>query len=185
MSDGSTLSSGGRSSERGGSMRWVVIFDDNEGRESIRKEQSGAHFEYLAANRDKIVIAGGLRTAPGEWYCGWVWVMEVDWRDEAVRLIEGDPYLPARPSQRLSSPGLGQGSLLRDREPVGGWIGVRVCYIGVQQLARHTLRTQSQGFQGRRTSACSRRPSAEADTGVRWSTLPPGAFSRNIWLHVK
>ncbi len=47
-------------------MRWVAIFDDNEGRESVRKEHSGAHFAYLAANRDKIVIAGGLRPAPGE-----------------------------------------------------------------------------------------------------------------------
>ena len=74
-------------------MRWVAIFDDNEGRESVRKEHSGAHFDYLAANRDKIVIAGGLRSAPGEWYCGGLWVMEVDSKDEAVRLVEGDPYL--------------------------------------------------------------------------------------------
>jgi|GEM_PF-2850689 len=73
-------------------MRWVAIFDDNEGRESVRKEHSGAHFGYLAANRDKIMIAGGLRPAPAEWYCGGLRVMEVDSRDEAVRLVEGDPY---------------------------------------------------------------------------------------------
>ncbi len=58
----------------------------------MRKEHSAAHFDYLAANCDKIVIAGGLRPAPGEWYCGGLWVMEVDSRDEAARLMEGDPY---------------------------------------------------------------------------------------------
>jgi uncharacterized protein len=78
--------------EVGDDMRWVAIFDDSEEGESIRKEHAGAHLDYLAANRGKIVIAGGLRPAPGEWYCGGLWVMEVDSRDEAVRLIEGDPY---------------------------------------------------------------------------------------------
>jgi uncharacterized protein len=84
-------------------MRWIAIFDDDEGRESVRKEHSAAHFDYLAANRDKIVIAGGLRPAPGEWYCGGLWVMEVDSRDEAARLVEGDPYfrLGLRKSYRL------------------------------------------------------------------------------------
>ena len=73
-------------------MRWVAIFDDNEGLESVRREHSASHFDYLSANRGKIVIAGGLRPAPGDWYCGGLWVLEVDSRDEAVRLIEQDPY---------------------------------------------------------------------------------------------
>lgn len=84
-------------------MRWVAIFDDNDGCESVRKEHSGAHFDYLAANRKKIVIAGGVRPAPGQWYCGGLWVMEVDSREEAVSLIEDDPYhrLGLRKSYRL------------------------------------------------------------------------------------
>jgi hypothetical protein len=44
-------------------MRWVVIFDDDAGRDSIRKEHSAAHCDYLAAHRDSILIAGGLRPA--------------------------------------------------------------------------------------------------------------------------
>ena len=27
-------------------MRWIAIFDDDEGRESVRKEHSAAHFDY-------------------------------------------------------------------------------------------------------------------------------------------
>jgi len=41
------------------------------------------HTSTFGPNCDKIVIAGGLRPAPGEWYCGGLWVMEVDSRDEA------------------------------------------------------------------------------------------------------
>lgn len=38
------------------------------------------------------VIAGGLRASPGDWYCGGLWVMEVESREEAVKLVEADPY---------------------------------------------------------------------------------------------
>src|SRR5262249_50159842 len=43
-------------------------------------------------HRDKIVLAGGLRPNPGEWYCGGLWVMEVENRADAARLCEEDPY---------------------------------------------------------------------------------------------
>ena len=73
-------------------MRWIAIFDDHDGRDAIRKEHSAAHFDYLGANREQIIVAGGLRPAPDAWYRGGLWVLEVDSRDAAVRLIEGDPY---------------------------------------------------------------------------------------------
>lgn len=84
-------------------MRWVAIFDDNEGFDWVRKEHSSEHFDYLAANRDKIVLAGGLRPAPEERHSGGLWVMEFASRDEAVKLAEGDPYfrLGLRKSYRL------------------------------------------------------------------------------------
>jgi len=61
-------------------MRWVAIFDDNEGAKAVRDQHSAAHVAYVEANRDKIRISGGLRPAPGEWYCGGLWVLEVDSR---------------------------------------------------------------------------------------------------------
>src|SRR5262245_55183212 len=85
-------------------MRWVAIFEDKTEADWVRKQHSTAHFEYLAANRDRIVLAGGLRPAPGEWYCGGLWIMEVGSREEASRLVEGDPYfrLGLRKSYRLN-----------------------------------------------------------------------------------
>jgi uncharacterized protein YciI len=73
-------------------MRWIAFFEDLPDREWIRKEHASAHFDYLAAHRDRIKLAGGLREAQDAWYCGGLWILEVDSRDEAVRLVEADPY---------------------------------------------------------------------------------------------
>jgi uncharacterized protein YciI len=73
-------------------MRWIAFFEDLPDREWIRKEHASAHFDYLAAHRDRIKLAGGLREAPDAWYCGGLWILEVESRDEAVRLVEVDPY---------------------------------------------------------------------------------------------
>jgi hypothetical protein len=52
--------------------RWVAIFEDNPEPDVgwIRQQHARAHFDYLSENRDKILLGGGLRHAPGEWYCG-------------------------------------------------------------------------------------------------------------------
>ena len=73
-------------------MRWIAFFEDLPDREWIRKEHASAHFDYLAAHQDRIKLAGGLREAPDAWYCGGLWILEVESRDEAVRLVEADPY---------------------------------------------------------------------------------------------
>jgi hypothetical protein len=72
--------------------RWVVIFEDSEGMLDVRKRHGAQHLAYLDANKEKILIGGGLRPAPGEPFVGGLWVLDVADRDEAVRLIEADPY---------------------------------------------------------------------------------------------
>ena len=73
-------------------MRWVAIFEDDPAADWVRKQHAEEHFDYLARHAQKIVIGGGLRTAPDAWYCGGLWVLEVAGRDEAVALCEDDPY---------------------------------------------------------------------------------------------
>ncbi len=73
-------------------MRWIAIFEDDPSADFVRKDHSEGHFNYLAAHRDAMLIAGGLRPAPDEWYCGGLWVLDVATREEAVPLCEGDPY---------------------------------------------------------------------------------------------
>lgn len=85
--------------------RWVAIFEDNAEDQAgwVRREHAADHFTYLEHHRDKILIGGGLRPGPDEWYCGGMWVMEVASREEAALLCEEDPYfkLGLRKSYRL------------------------------------------------------------------------------------
>jgi uncharacterized protein YciI len=74
--------------------RWIAIFEDNPESSAgwVRKKHAEDHFAYLAEHRDRILLAGGLRNDPGEWFCGGMWVMEVRDRAEAAALCEDDPY---------------------------------------------------------------------------------------------
>ena len=85
--------------------RWVALFEDHprEIGDPIRKNHSQAHFDYRAEHSDRILIGGGLRPNPDEWYCGGLWVIEVETREDAIGLIENDPYftLGLRKSYRL------------------------------------------------------------------------------------
>ena len=73
-------------------MRWVAIFEDDPAADRVRREHSQEHVDYLAAHRDRILLGGGLRHAPEQRYCGGLWVLDVESRDEAVALCEHDPY---------------------------------------------------------------------------------------------
>jgi uncharacterized protein YciI len=72
--------------------RWVAIFDDPPEMMQVRAEREGMHFEYLERHRDRILIGGGLRESPGGAFTGGLWVLETESREEAVRVIENDPY---------------------------------------------------------------------------------------------
>lgn len=72
--------------------RWVVIFEDTDGMLAVRQQREPAHLAYLEAHKHKILIAGGLRPAPGEKFVGGLWVLEAASRDDVVALIENDPY---------------------------------------------------------------------------------------------
>jgi len=78
-------------------MRWVVTFEDTPAMAAVRKRLESAHIEYLRANATEIVLAGGLRDVPGGAYVGGLWVFDVQSRQRAIELIEGDPYFQAEP----------------------------------------------------------------------------------------
>lgn len=96
-------------------MRWIALFDDTPAMLAIRQEREPLHLVYLRQHQDEILIAGGLREAPGESFVGGLWVMEVASRARAVELIENDPYyVPAHRSYRL----LTWGKALAERQVI-------------------------------------------------------------------
>ncbi|CCV03086.1 conserved hypothetical protein [Mesorhizobium metallidurans STM 2683] len=73
-------------------MRLVAIFKDATGAEWIRERHSDEHLAFLETNKDKIAIGGSLRQYPGATPYGGLWVFNVSAKEEAVALIEADPY---------------------------------------------------------------------------------------------
>ncbi len=74
-------------------MRWVAIFKDAPAMTKARDQQGTRdHFDYLRRHPAEILIAGPLREQPGGPIVGGLWVMEVQNRQRAVQLVEGDPY---------------------------------------------------------------------------------------------
>lgn len=82
--------------------RWVVMFEDQPGMLDVRREREPLHLAYLEQHAGEILLAGGLREAPGSAFVGGLWVLEVPSRERAVELIENDPYyVPAQRRYRL------------------------------------------------------------------------------------
>jgi uncharacterized protein len=73
-------------------MRWAAIFEDTADMLQVRASHEADHLAYLGAFESEILIAGGLRDAPGGPFVGGLWVLDVSSRDRAVELVEHDPY---------------------------------------------------------------------------------------------
>jgi len=73
-------------------MRWIAIFEDKADALALRERFTAEHMAYLDAHRERILLPGGMRPVPGGALQGGLWVMEVESREEAVRLCEDDPF---------------------------------------------------------------------------------------------
>ena len=72
--------------------RFIALFRDAVDPKAVEADISAAHFSYLEQNRDRIVLAGGLRPDAGQPFCGALWIIEAADPGDAGRLVEDDPY---------------------------------------------------------------------------------------------
>jgi uncharacterized protein YciI len=74
--------------------RWAAIFEDNgpETAAPIRERHLAGHLAYLETHRDRIVLAGALRTEESAMPSGGLWVIETPTREEAAAIVEADPF---------------------------------------------------------------------------------------------
>jgi uncharacterized protein len=76
-------------------MRLIAIFEDTPAMPDVRARLEPAHLEYLRAHVGEIVLAGGLREAPGAGYVGGLWILEVASMERAAQLVHNDPFYQA------------------------------------------------------------------------------------------
>jgi uncharacterized protein YciI len=76
-------------------MLFVVLFQDNPDRLSVRAAFMTAHLAYLDTHRDTIRVAGSLRTDPDVQPLGACWIVEAPDRGAAEALCHDDPFWKA------------------------------------------------------------------------------------------
>lgn len=75
----------------------AAICKDRPGQEAVdaREEFMSAHAEYVISIMDKILVAGPIFADDGETVIGSNLIYKTDDKDEARKLLEGDPYFNA------------------------------------------------------------------------------------------
>jgi hypothetical protein len=73
-------------------MLFVARFTDKPGIDERRAELLQAHFDWLDKNRDKVIIAGSLRTDVGGPSLGGLWIIEANSKAEAEQVYQTDPF---------------------------------------------------------------------------------------------
>jgi uncharacterized protein YciI len=73
-------------------MLFVARFTDKPGIAERRSELLQEHFDWLAANSDRVLLAGSLRSDVGGDSLGGLWVIEADSKAGAEAVYQTDPF---------------------------------------------------------------------------------------------
>lgn len=73
-------------------MLFVARFTDKPDIAERRAELLEAHFDWLAANDDRVLLAGSLRSDVGGESLGGLWIIEADSKADAERVYQTDPF---------------------------------------------------------------------------------------------
>jgi uncharacterized protein YciI len=73
-------------------MLFVARFTDKPDIAERRAELLQAHFDWLAANEDKVLLAGSVRTDVGGASLGGLWIIEAGTKAEAEQVYQTDPF---------------------------------------------------------------------------------------------
>ena len=73
-------------------MLFAVRFHDRADRRATRERFLDAHIAWLAARRDRVLVAGSLRTEPGTAPVGGLWIVEAESRAEVEAIYATDPF---------------------------------------------------------------------------------------------
>jgi uncharacterized protein YciI len=73
-------------------MLFVARFTDKPDISEQRAELLQEHFDWLAANNDRVLLAGSLRTDVGGASLGGLWIIEADSKAGAEQVYQSDPF---------------------------------------------------------------------------------------------
>ena len=73
-------------------MLFIARFTDNPGIAERRSELLDEHFAWLDANKDRVLLAGSLRSDVGGDSLGGLWIIEADSKADVETVYQSDPF---------------------------------------------------------------------------------------------
>jgi uncharacterized protein YciI len=73
-------------------MLFVARFTDKPDIAATRDKLLKSHFEWLDQNKDKVLLAGSLRSDVGGASLGGLWIIEANSKAEAEQVYQTDPF---------------------------------------------------------------------------------------------
>lgn len=73
-------------------MLFAVIFTDKPGHGELRAEHLDAHIAWVAGQEASVLVAGSLRSEPGEVPKGGLWIVEASSKAAVLELMKSDPF---------------------------------------------------------------------------------------------
>ena len=73
-------------------MLYAVRFFDRPDRLAVRQQYLKAHVAWLDEHRERILVGGSLRDAPGETPVGGLWIVEAESKKDVEELFATDPF---------------------------------------------------------------------------------------------
>jgi uncharacterized protein YciI len=73
-------------------MLFVARFTDKPDVAELRTKLLQQHFDWLAANDDRVLLAGSVRTDVGGTALGGLWIIEANSKAEAEQVYQTDPF---------------------------------------------------------------------------------------------
>lgn len=73
-------------------MPYIVLFEDQPGKEDLRTAHMAAHLDFLDAHADAFGAAGPLFGSEGP--TGGLWLVEAETRADVEALVKADPFWP-------------------------------------------------------------------------------------------
>jgi len=81
-------------------MRWIAIFTNKPNTEKLSEQYLQAHLEYFASSPE-ISLAGAITPKGAEHSTGGVWIIKGMEYDQAMELIERDPFFVAGMREKI------------------------------------------------------------------------------------
>lgn len=82
-------------------MLFAVRFTDKIDGHDVRVRYLNEHLVWLDQNKEKVLVGGSLRAAPGQSPVGGLWIVEAVDKGEVEALVQGDPFWTAGLRQNI------------------------------------------------------------------------------------